>query len=147
MADLRKKGGFRLRDRFEGLDFDHFKLVIESQAILHAVSWAFKQSKGKNLREMYPFLTAENLMKIMEDNVSENLKLLDAEIESFKDDSKIYEGLKYLRSVTEPLGAVYFGYSVKNSGHGYTKDTILRKPGVAIPNEGKQATAGQMLQN
>ncbi|CAG7821850.1 unnamed protein product, partial [Allacma fusca] len=54
--------GFKLRDRFLALDFDHYKLVIEAQARLHGISWAYKIKHGiKKLEDKYPFLALAKL--------------------------------------------------------------------------------------
>ncbi|CAG7827557.1 unnamed protein product, partial [Allacma fusca] len=59
MPDLRTKanGSYRLRDKFVGFDLNHYYLVIEAQAKLHALSWAYKCKTGTdNLTAKYPFL-------------------------------------------------------------------------------------------
>ena len=55
-----------MKDRFEGLDVDHYKLVIEAQATLHAFSWAYKCKTGKKFTEKFPILKTNTFASMME---------------------------------------------------------------------------------
>ena len=96
MPDLRKQGGFSLRDRFKGLDLNHFKLVVEGQATLHAVSWAYKQLKGHKLVEMYPFIDAEGFAGSCEHFMNEFRSTMKKEIEVFKSEPRIQDALRHI---------------------------------------------------
>ena len=109
MPDLRKSGGFRLKDRFEGWDLDHYKLVIEAQVTLHAFSWAYKCKTGKNFTEKFPILKTNTFASMMA-NASKkffknHMKTAGAVV---NDDLwpwawPLVRGLKYLDSVYWPL--------------------------------------------
>ena len=138
MTDLRKSGGFRLKDRFEGFDLDHYKLVIEAQATLHAFSWAYKCKTGIKFLDKFPFLNTRAFEEMMEHGGMEffrhNLRTTE---DIVKDDAALFEGVKYLDSVFWTAAKLYYGMKLKDDEKHYTKDNILRKPGPVIENEGK----------
>ena len=137
MIDLRKQGGFCLRDRFKGLDLDHFKLVIEGQATLHAVSWAFKQLKGRKLVEMYPFLGGEGFASVFEKFMDQFMSTIRKEIEVFKSEPKVHDGLSYLHTVATPATKLCFSVPLNEEEKHFTKDSVIRKPLKTVQNEGK----------
>jgi hypothetical protein len=137
MPDLRKpeNGPFRLRDRFLGFDLDHYKLVIESQAKLHAISWAYKTKRGlKSLIAEFPYLKSKfgELMQaftpLMESNIKANELL-------FHDRPDILEALAHLKEVYVSVGGLYFDFNAGQDEKGHTKDTVVRKPGAIVENE------------
>ena len=137
MIDLKRQGGFCLRDRFEGLDLDHFKLVVEGQATLHAVSWAYKQVKGQKLVEMYPFLDGEGLGSAFEQYMEESRATVEKEIEMFKSEPKIHDGLRHLHTVIIPTIKLYFSIPLSEHEQHFTKDSVIRKQIKGVENEGK----------
>ena len=141
MTDLRKQGGFSLRDRFKGLDLDHFKLVVEGQATLHAVSWAYKQQKGRKLRELYPFLRGAGFANMFEMFTSDYLRTIKKEIEVFKNEPRIQNGLRQLQTVAVPAAKLYYNVPLKDYEKHFTMDTVVRRPLRTVENEGKMQTA------
>ena len=136
MIDLRKRGGFSLGDRFKGLDLDHFKLVVEGQATLHAVSWAYKQHKGRNLSEIYPHLTGEGYADTFGMFTDQFLPAFEKEIEAFKNKPRIQDGLRQLLTIAAPVSKLYFNVPLKDGEKHLTKDTVLRNPLETVENEG-----------
>ena len=136
MTDLRKKGGFFLRDRFKGLDLDHFKLVVEGQATLHAVSWAYKQLKGRNLQDMYPYLCGETFASTFQTFMAEFIPTIRKEMDIFKDQPKIQAGLSYLQGVIMPATKFYFSIPLDEDEKHFTKDSVVRKPLKIVEDEG-----------
>ena len=137
MADLRKAGGFSLRDRFKGLDLDHFSLVVEGQAIVHATSWAYKQNTGRSLLESFPFLTTDGFKDMFEKGIFDIFFDAILKLKSlFNDDPRLQDGLDYLYKVVKPISKIYYGVELEESDLHVTKDLALRNPGVTVPNEG-----------
>ena len=137
MTDLRKSGGFRLKDRFEGFDLDHYKLVVEAQATLHAFSWAYKCKTGTNFSRKFPFLNINGFANMMEQGGFEffkaNLRTSEGIV---KDDPVLVDGVNHLSSVFMPAAKLYFNMELKEDEKQYTKDNVLRKPGPVVENEG-----------
>ncbi|CAG7700783.1 unnamed protein product [Allacma fusca] len=136
LKDLHKQGGFRLRDKFLGLDLDHYKLVIEGQAQLHAISWAYKYTRGlKNFHDNFPFL------KMVHDEDMETiLDILDKECHYtceniVQDDYEAVKALKYLSSVAPSVMGLYFTTDCLPGSVPHTKDTILKRPVESVENE------------
>jgi hypothetical protein len=137
MPDLRNhsNGAFRLCDRFLGLDRDHYKLVIESQAQLHAVSWAYKSKRGiGSLYDEFPFLN-NDLGKIMEPFLEVTEANINMNEEVFQDNPEILQGLAHLRSVYKSVAGFFWGCDLGQNERGHTKDNVLKKPGKTVENE------------
>jgi hypothetical protein len=58
MEDMREDGGYRMANRFTGLDFDHCELVVSELARYHALGYAYKKtlSSEEELFTKFPFL-------------------------------------------------------------------------------------------
>ena len=138
MTDLRKSGGFRLQDRFQGLDLDHFKLVIEAHATLHAVSWAYKVKRGvPKLLEKFPLLSTKGFQKTHENGGEDYFRQqLDVGANLFKDDAALTAGYEHLRSVFGHVPKLYNNFEIQEGEKSHTKDSILRKLPATVENEG-----------
>ena len=137
MADLRKAGGFSLSDRFKGLDLDHFSLVMEGQAKVHAVSWAYKQKMGRSLLESFPFLTVDGIKDMFDKGIFDSFFGNILKLKSlFNDDPRLQDGLDYLYKIVKPMSKIYYGIELQESDLRVTKDSALRNPGVTVPTEG-----------
>ncbi|CAG7831095.1 unnamed protein product, partial [Allacma fusca] len=135
--DLRKpaNGPFILRDRFLGFDLDHYKLVIENQAALHAISWAYKSKRGlDSLYEDFPVLDNDYgemlkaFMSFTESNIKTNEEL-------FHDRPEIVRALGHLRGTYNSAGGLYWDCDLGQKERGHTKDTILKVPGEIVEDE------------
>jgi len=61
MVDIRKTWGYKMADRYEGLDVAHCRLLMKELAKFHALAWCFRVAKGgqgqvKSIEGHYPFL-------------------------------------------------------------------------------------------
>ncbi|EEB19410.1 predicted protein [Pediculus humanus corporis] len=87
MEDL-KLSGFVLGNRFQGLDYEHSSLVIESLAKLHGTSFVLLQEKPemfKNLNKPFWKSDNEEMFKIM---FEENINFLTEDMKSWDDFDK-----------------------------------------------------------
>ena len=140
MTDLRESGGYRMRDRFEGFDLDHYKLVIEAQATLHALSWAYKcKNDNVKISEKFPCLTGmQGLRKGFNKTAAEFLQPnMQAAETLVNDDPELAAGLTHLKSVLGLICRLYAGVDFIQGAKHHTKDSILRKPAPVVENEGK----------
>ncbi|CAG7722643.1 unnamed protein product [Allacma fusca] len=133
MANLREKsnGGFRLRDRFLGLDLDHYKLVIEAQAKFHALSWAYKCKRGIDNFDIQP-INSSGFLTFLESCFKTSFA---AAKEILKGNTVGLNALDHLESVKESVCGLYFGSDSGPSGRGHSKDNILKKPGLVVWSE------------
>ncbi|CAG7835786.1 unnamed protein product [Allacma fusca] len=136
MPDLRKpeNGPFVLRDRFLGFDLDHYLLVIEAQARLHATSWAYKSKLGKNILEEFPFLESK-LGEIFKSVVAYQDANVNTIAQLVQDSPKLKEGLSHLQTQTPSIIGLYFDCDFGQKERGHTKDNILKKPQATLDNE------------
>jgi hypothetical protein len=137
MPDLREKsnGAFRLRDRFLGFDYDHYKLVIEAHATLHALSWAYKCKKGfTDFEKEFPFLKVDfgPLIKVMQPFME--MSFTQAK-ETLKEYPEAVAAVEYLHSVNESVGGLYWDFDYGQKERGHTKDNVVRNPGPVSANE------------
>ena len=138
MTDLRKSGGFRLKDRYEGLDLDHYKLVVEAQATLHAFSWVYKCKTGKTFTEKFPIFKTNTFANMMENGGKEWFVHHSKNAEGvIQDDPVLVGGLQHLLTVYWPSAKMYFNMELDEDEKQYTKDNVLRVPGPVVENEGK----------
>ncbi|CAG7718807.1 unnamed protein product [Allacma fusca] len=137
MPDLRKmpKGPFILRDRFLGFDLDHCMLVIENQARLHAIAWAYKSKRGHDsLHEEFPFLDNKfgELLKAFSSYTEANIRTNEA---LFHDRPEILGALEHLKSIYASVEELYYECGVNHKEKGHTKDNILKVPGEIVQDE------------
>jgi hypothetical protein len=137
MPDLRKpeNGPFVLRDRFLGFDVGHYRLAIEGQAKLHAVSWAYKCSRGlESLCTEFPYLKgSDEMMESFDSFMDSGMKTVE---EMFHDRPDILKALAHLKRVCKPINRLYFGDAGPGQQvEGHTKDSIVREKGPIIENE------------
>ena len=137
MPDLRKTGGYSLRDRFKGLDLDHFALVVEGQATLHAVSWSYKKSTGRTLLESFPVLLLDGMLEMYDQGMMDPIKASILNVKNiFKEQPRLQEGLDHIYKVAIPLSKIYYNVPLKQDELHWTKDSVLKKPAEPVPNEG-----------
>ncbi|CAG7719246.1 unnamed protein product [Allacma fusca] len=137
MPDLRAKsnGEYRLRDRFLGFDLNHYYLVIEAQAKLHALSWAYKCKTGiQNLTEKFPFLKPkfEMMIRMMQPLIDANF-LVSKQI--LVDHPEEVKAIEYLQSIQKSSGGLYWNFEYGQTELGHTKDNVLKKPLPSVENE------------
>ena len=137
MTDLRKAGGYSLRDRFKGLDLDHFALVVEGQATLHAVTWAYKHKAGQSLVGSFPEISLDGITEMFNKGIIEQFNGSILNIRSlFKESPRLQEGLDYIFKMAIPMAKLYYGVPRKDDEVHWTKESVLKKPADPVPNEG-----------
>ena len=104
-----------MKDRFDGLDLDHYKLVVEAQATLHALSWAYKSKSGTKLSEKCPSLRINAFANVLEGGgkgiFTQNLQIAEDILKN--DDPERVEGLKHLNSVFWAVVKLYYDMELK----------------------------------
>ncbi|CAG7831343.1 unnamed protein product, partial [Allacma fusca] len=130
MPDLRAKsnGEYRLRDRFLGFDLNHYYLVIEAQAKLHALSWAYKSKTGiQSLTGKFPFLKQhfDIMIKMVQPLTDANFLMCK---QILKDHPAEVKAIEYLQTIQKSSGGLYWSFEYGQTALGHTKDNILKKP-------------------
>ena len=127
-----------MRDRFKGLDLDHFKLVVEGQATLHAVSWAYRHNIGRSLLEAFPFISVKQFSAMYDSGMMDMMVAGMNKIkELFPDHPRLQEGIDHLQATCKPMSKLYYELPLNDDEKHHTKDNVLKKPGVVVPNEGQ----------
>jgi len=128
-------------DKFQAYDLAHYRLIIESQATFHALSWAFKCKHGlKDFKSQYPVLKQEAMIgslqyfkPLMTSNVLIAKSM--AKKEDWVESVQILDGLERLMSNDKMMRTMLLYYDQILDVE-FTKDKILRVPGVIVENEG-----------
>ena len=55
----------------------------------------------------------------------------------FQDNPRLQEGVDHIQTIVKPMFKLYKDLPLSADEKYHTKDSVLKKPGVAIPNEGR----------
>ncbi|EEB19407.1 conserved hypothetical protein [Pediculus humanus corporis] len=87
MEDL-KLSGFVLGNRFQGLDYEHSSLVIESLAKLHATSFVLLQEKPETFENLIKIFSKVDNVEILQNTTEGTINFLIEDMKSWNDFDK-----------------------------------------------------------